>query len=328
MNSVITSPPSRRLAPYVVYLDLNKWIDLARAESAEQVAKKYLPALRAAEQLVSVGQAVFPLSSAHFMEVAKIGDETRRRNLARLMASFSQGWFLTSASSLLVAELRKAIAGEFGKPLSGAKIVALTRSLKSVFEVPGERRSTDFDDTIFSLPGALEKFLATARVSRDFVGRWKTFADQHETGRALLRDAPRELHKKAYCVLVTTAIQYHLQFVLHEFHLTWEDFAGLGPDGCVRLLERVPSLDVEINLFVERNRHRDRRIAPNDEIDLGFLSVAVPYCRMVVTERFWASLVHRRMLDVKYGTQVDHDLNSMILAIDAALSGQRGRPRP
>jgi len=74
----------------------------------------------------------------------------------------------------------------------------------------------------------------------------------------------------------------------------------------------VPFLDVEVNLHTERNEQRDRRIAPNDEIDLGFLSLAVSYCQAVFTEKFWVSLVHRTKLDAKYGTYVGHDLGQMI----------------
>ena len=56
----------------------------------------------------------------------------------------------------------------------------------------------------------------------------------------------------------------------------------------------------------------DRFVKQIDEIDLGFLSLAVPYCRAVYTEKFWGNLVHRTKLDTKYGTYVGHDLSEMI----------------
>ena len=74
----------------------------------------------------------------------------------------------------------------------------------------------------------------------------------------------------------------------------------------------LPLLDVEINLHVERNEHRDRKVEPNDEIDLGFLSLAVPYCHVVITEKFWASVVCRLKLDQKYGTFIGCDLNEIL----------------
>jgi hypothetical protein len=46
--------------PFLVYLDLNKWIDLGHAESGTARGMSYEPALKAAERLVSEGQAIFP----------------------------------------------------------------------------------------------------------------------------------------------------------------------------------------------------------------------------------------------------------------------------
>jgi hypothetical protein len=64
---------SRDLSPsgHLVYLDLNKWIDLARAELGQEKGKRHRVALDEAERLVGEGRATFPLSFAHFMEAAK-----------------------------------------------------------------------------------------------------------------------------------------------------------------------------------------------------------------------------------------------------------------
>jgi hypothetical protein len=86
-----------------VYLDLNKWIDLARAELRQDQGLLDWDLLRTAERLVADGLVTFPLSSAQFMEVAKIGDDSSRRNLAKLMANLSQGWFLASNKVSLFA---------------------------------------------------------------------------------------------------------------------------------------------------------------------------------------------------------------------------------
>ncbi len=301
-----------------MYLDLNQWIYLARAEAGADARKQYRLALQTARDLVSAGQAVFPLSAEHFMEVAKISDDTRRRKLAQLMVKLSQGWFLVSTSSLLLIELRKAIAQQFQRRSCTEGIVPVSRSLGAAFGQPSWLGiQGKYDDMIFHSPGILEELLATARVSQEFVNRWNTIAENHEKGRQLRRDVPREIRKRAYCALVTHAIQDSLVCVLKEFRLRWNELENLGPERLVRLLESVPSLDVEINLFTERNEHRDRWIQPNDEIDIAFLSVAVPYCRAVATEKFWANLVRRTKLDEKYGTYVGHDLNEVLSHVRA-----------
>jgi hypothetical protein len=56
----------------LIYLDLNKWIDLASAEVNSAAGEQYKSALTTADALVAAGKAIFPLSFAHFIEVAKI----------------------------------------------------------------------------------------------------------------------------------------------------------------------------------------------------------------------------------------------------------------
>ena len=81
----------------------------------------------------------------------------------------------------------------------------------------------------------------------------------------------------------------------------------------------MPVLDIEITLHVERNEHRDRKIGANDEIDIGFLSLAVPYCHAVVTEKFWTSLVRRHGLDQKCDTLVSSDMGEVLQTLYAML---------
>lgn len=323
------TPQGSRLRPgqpLLIYLDLNKWVDLAHAETGTERGKEFEPALKATEELVSEGRAVLPLSSSHLFEVAKIGDDTRRRTLARLMVRLSRGQFLLSARSLITAELRSAIAIRFQKPIPNFIGHVLTsRVMSSLIDDEQAVTLENLDDSMLQSPEVLEEFLATARINKDFINSWKTFADNHESGRAMRWDASRDERKRAYCVIVTIGIQERLASILAEFGRSLNILEELGPEGCVELLESVPVLDVEIALHVERNEHRDRKVAPNDEIGLGFLSVAVPYCHAVITEKFWTSLIRRLKLDEKYGTFVGYDLKDISTGWAETLSGS-GRP--
>lgn len=310
----------RPTRPDLVYLDLNKWIDLAHAEVGNEKGKQYSCALKVAEELVTEGRVIFPLSFAHFMEVGKIGNDDQRRTLARLMVRLSQGWFLASAGSLMMTELRRAVELHFQKTNCIRAALVLTRSLRKVFIDPKrEARLGELDDSTFQNPMVLEKFIATARVNRTFVDTWQNFAERHESRRAICWDSTRAARKQAYCAIVTFGIQDRLSLALAEFGLGMDALRDLGPEGCVALLESVPILDVEINLHVERNEHRDRKIASNDDVDLGFLSLAVPHCHTVVTEKFWVAIVRRLKLDQKYRTAIGSDLNEILLGLRAAM---------
>lgn len=100
MTPILTESISGPNPPTLVYLDLNKWIDLTRAETDSAERQKYRLVLKSAEQSVSAGEAIFPLSFAHFMEVAKIGAGDRRRRLAKLMVKLSKGFSFPPAAFL------------------------------------------------------------------------------------------------------------------------------------------------------------------------------------------------------------------------------------
>lgn len=321
LNDFSPHPGDRTSRPRLLYLDLNKWIELTRGTGNLSFGQDHTN-LRAAEELVSSGRAIFPLSAAHFFEVAKIGSDSRRRRIAKLMAELSQGWFLVAPGNLLMAELREAVATQFKRPFRNVEIPAVSRNLKAVWGV-ADQLDGDCDEITFDSREVLDELLATARSTRRFVDSWKVFAEGHEKSRALVWDGAKEFRKRAYCTRLTIGIADRFTAVLGEFGLVGKDLDALGPAGCVELLERVPFLDVEINLHVERNEHRDRKIAPNDELDISFLSMAIPYCDVVVTERFWTSLIRRMRLDVKYATCVGHDLKQ---ALSNEASSMTGNP--
>jgi len=298
--------------PKFVYLDLNHWIYLAQAESGNPEREHYRLALEMASKLVSTGNAVFPVSAFHFMEVAKIADAARRKKLANLMMRLSQGLLLSAASSLLVDELRMAVAKTFKRNFQEHAIASVTRSLKAAFGSMAAASMPQRLDELASEPAFLEDLLANGRLSKHLIEKAEIIAEDHENARKSAWDVSRQIRKRLYCARLTLGIQSYLLSVLREFDLGFTDLENLGPDGMVGLLESVPPLDVEISLHTERNEHRDRRIEPNDEFDLGFLSMAIPYCHVVATERFWTSLVHRAKLDKKYGTKVGHDLSELL----------------
>ncbi|MHB8836192.1 MAG: hypothetical protein ACYC9Y_10840 [Candidatus Methylomirabilia bacterium] len=90
-----------------VYLDQNKWIDLARLHYSEgdADARRFVDTLR---QMVRGKVCVFPISSLHVMETQRHADLDRRRRLAAVMTSFSQGCTLPPHTFLVKSEIERA----------------------------------------------------------------------------------------------------------------------------------------------------------------------------------------------------------------------------
>ena len=57
-----------------IYLDQMWWVNLSKAEAGRKDSLHVSPLLEIANAQASEGRAIFPLSSTHFIEIAKIGN--------------------------------------------------------------------------------------------------------------------------------------------------------------------------------------------------------------------------------------------------------------
>ena len=142
--------------------------------------------------------------------------------------------------------------------------------------------------------------------SADFVSRAEKF-------RSDVNAFDERIHKRAYMGLLTASIFKELTTILEIYGKTFDDFLGLDQQKLMAFFELVPTLDVEIELVVERNElwNRNRKINKNDKADISFLSVAIPYCDVVVTEHFFAMSAINRQLDKKYKTVILENLQDL-----------------
>ena len=99
--------------------------------------------------------------------------------------------------------------------------------------------------------------------------------------------------------------------MLGYFNKTSEELFSIGAEKLNVFWENVPTLNVEIELNVGRNEHWDRKIEPNDATDISFLNVAIPYCDVLVVEKYFHNLMKQIGLGEKYKTQVFKDLNDL-----------------
>lgn len=94
----------------IVYLDQNKWIELARiiyGKDQSKAAKEILVSLRAAQE---VGALELPLSAIHYMETARISNAGKKARLGAVMWEFSKGTTIASIKSIVTHELEVALA--------------------------------------------------------------------------------------------------------------------------------------------------------------------------------------------------------------------------
>lgn len=97
----------------IIYLDQNKWIDVAKAFHGRAVDPDLRAAFVLVEKLSRRGAAVFPLSAVHYMETAKISDHGRRKRLGTAMWEISRGHTMASYREIVRFELESELARRF-----------------------------------------------------------------------------------------------------------------------------------------------------------------------------------------------------------------------
>lgn len=100
----------------LVYLDLNHWISLAKAAVGHADSSRYAQALEDLRAAKASGDYVFPLSSAHFMELAPVKNARHRADVAAVMEELSEFLVLTSRGVIQEMELDAAL-DVFDRPI-------------------------------------------------------------------------------------------------------------------------------------------------------------------------------------------------------------------
>lgn len=141
-------------------------------------------------------------------------------------------------------------------------------------------------------------------------------AEAAEALRAARKPYDKSLHRRAQYARYTYDLQERIAAALAALGKRFDDFIGLGVGGLTEFWARVPSLDVDCELTVYRDRQWSRSVHENDVRDIGHLAIAVPYCNAVVVERLWARAIQETRLDQKYGLAVSIDLMDLMEELD------------
>ncbi|BCB83693.1 hypothetical protein Psuf_010060 [Phytohabitans suffuscus] len=99
-----------------VYLDQNKWIDLARAASGHPAGGRFSDALALARAGVASGTVSFPLDMYRYWETSKRGNDRSRNEVVDVMRELSQQHTMALPFGILDHEIDQALRSRFGRP--------------------------------------------------------------------------------------------------------------------------------------------------------------------------------------------------------------------
>jgi len=306
--------------PHIVYLDQNKWIELARAVKHPADYPTQHALLVAIAREVEAGRLVLPLTAANIYETQKINDPQRRHELAVLQATASQGLVFRGRHRRLETELNELLCAIYGRPPVAR---AADWFLSNVFF----EAFADWDDERLGLPIS-ERAMGVVRAEP---ARWlyeylvatpedvrttavKKFSEGSDSLRQRIEERRRQHAGESFAmrrrilsaILMINEIDLILKFA-NRAGFPWKTVGDIGERTARRIIGEVPTYYVEREIAI-RLEAQARPIEENDFRDMQSFCAVIPYADEVIGENQFVNLAKQAKLDRKYRTRIGADL--------------------
>jgi len=316
-----------------IYLDQNHWIALARSFHCRDSNPKRRRVRQLAGEAAMSGAARFPISRLHILEAVKAADDAQRSRLIEAFIHFGRGWVVRPVESLHAEELNAWFRGEV--PRGHA---AVTRGLLAAFSshtAAGDRlgvpaREVEELDRLCDSPVAWQQAL-TSPGFRAYADHVHAKANDYAAQVDLVRDdwskLPGARRRRIFAEGLTQDTVRLLRSASPELQPAVDRLAAVPPEEQIQMISGIPTLDVLFTLSERKTRDRSRPTDPNDLWDLGFLSAVIPYCQVVVTEKYWTHIATATKLNQKYDCQILARIEDLIPILEEALDGHKPEHR-
>lgn len=348
------------------YFDQWVWIRLAKASVGAPLHAGDADVLTAVRAASRAGVA-FPLSSTHYIETSRIKDPRQRRDLAQVMAPVSRLLNLRSQRSLLRMQMLNAMHESFERPYFRPAVesplgLGVAWTMLGRTDIPkimtGDREVTDAE-----LPNRLTLVRAMAQLGEtlmlagpaddeiDDLRKHGYRPDQVEVSTQsrlewetsytdVLKQYPADRDELRVRLMARELIHEHFALfteLMQEYRLDLARLLAADPAhpgsmraDMMRFSDRIPSMRIAADMKVELFRNSQRAWSVNMMHDIDAISLAVPYCHLVVVDNDAADLLrrtkahsrHRTMLLSKF-TDIPDALNRLV-PLAAGLADKSG----
>jgi len=318
-------PESKDVFPKCLYLDQNKWIALGQAHYGQPGGQPFQDALKAVRLAVESGKLIVPFSIVNAVEAMIHRDAGRRDRLARFLVELSGNRTMVPEAVACRWEIRNAVRHLFGKgsPTAVRPLVVQTgfaHALGLGFEVLGSATETVAAFRYMHSPEMTVAFLSKVsgqsehiEQARDGEAEAVSIFEGDRVRAAGLSLEDRRKQEFEGLFFSTGLYRPDLEATLRELGLSARDFRARAHSAqdAARFLADIPNLDILLTLRLARDQDQVRPIDRNDIRDLDWLSVALPYSNIVVSENYWGHQVRATKLDRKYATVLLTDLRQL-----------------
>jgi hypothetical protein len=322
-----------------VYLDQNKWIDLAKAATGHPDGGRFADVLEVARYGAKAGLATFPLSSVHYMETLRTRSGRQRHDVGGLMNELSQQVTMVSSPDVLPGEIDRAVRSRWGRPTVMREVPIFGYGVGHAFQETPERFHLSDEvkvdeETRARIEEGCTRLLEQAMLTGPtqdlpFGGidpkagdalRERQAQEERELGK-LIRRLNRKAGDFRAAWLARTLIELTapVNDSMLRAGLSPELFVELGKDGMADFLYDLPVACAVFEIRYRRHRNPALTWSRQDLNDLNALSMAVVHCDVIVTERHAAGLMREAKLDQRHSTVILTDLAELSKVLVSAV---------
>ncbi|NFO40478.1 hypothetical protein FDB42_10245 [Clostridium botulinum] len=304
----------------IIYLDQNKWIELSRCYYGREVQDETKEILNLVEKKSLSGEWIFPLSIIHYNETRTRKQEEQREKLAKFMGIISKNWgiypyrfdkrneFKLNTLKREYTPIKYNPGCLFGKLYNPSEL--LTKMNLKI----SDKQKDEINDTIsrFNFFLYFNKYGEDDSVIDEFREDNKMYQQCFEGLREENTEHPiSEKYKEA--VLFAQCFEKEYGYVFKELE---EYQKSKLTDNKKKEMEykfyqdRIPK-SFYTNMFLiyqSKLKNTQRKNHINDYKDIVSISEALPYCDVLITEKYWSSLIIEHGLDKYFNTVVSDDI--------------------
>ncbi len=111
---------------------------------------------------------------------------------------------------------------------------------------------------------------------------------------------PQRRYKVILAKNIIAVLSPTIAKICHELGIYNSIFEGWNEKEMMDFIKEIPTFYVLFNLSYWSENNYNRRIKRNDLYDISFLSIAIPYCDIIVTEKMFGSIAKDVKLDEIY----------------------------
>jgi len=316
--------------PITIYLDQKDWIKLARVWKNKEEDSTISSLILKLSSLVSSKDVKIVISLTNVFETMNRQNDESREDLVNLMIMFSEGWTIVPYITVIPYEIKNIIYARLSmtEKIFPIEKLVISRGIGNILgaspkiisktDTPLDLEVSHIEEMMYT-PQALKLAFSikNKQALKERIDADKKLIANLEKNRAYFEQQfkDKELRRRArFATHFVDEINPILGTIFIEEKIPKERYSevvGSNPEECTEFIENMPASFCSFSLTRRRDEQISAPVHEHDLYDIASLSIAIPYCDVVVCEKKFGNFAKQEKLDEKYNTIILKNLNEL-----------------